>query len=218
MGETPRAMARKTPRPRKEHILDRATRLFAERGYEGVSVHEVAESVGIGKASLFHHFANKEALYEAVLDRLVTTFKEPLEQIYASGGTFAQRLDTLTATLTRAFGERPYAARLLLREAMNWGPLMRDRLGDRVLLVLDAGAAWLAAGQQQGVFVEGDARHLVLTALGMHVLPFALAHLVERYTGTAPFAEAFIEARGRELTQHARRLHLRRSTPRIRTR
>jgi TetR/AcrR family transcriptional regulator len=204
-------MAKRTSTPRREEILDRATRLFAERGYEGVSIHDVAERVGIGKASLFHHFENKDALYEAVLDRLVTDLKEPLEEIYASSGTFAERLDALTSTLTRAFGERPYAARLLLRETMDWGPVMRDKLGERILLVLEAGAAWVAAGQQEGVFVEGDARHLVLTALGMHVLPFALAKLVERYTGSAPFAEAFIAARSKELRRHARGLHLKHS-------
>jgi TetR/AcrR family transcriptional regulator len=204
-------MAKRTPKPRREVILDVGTRLFAERGYDGVSIHDVAARVGIGKASLFHHFENKDALYEAVLDRLVTDLKEPLEEIYASSGTFAERLDALTSTLTRAFGERPYAARLLLRETLDWGPVMRDKLGERILLVLEAGAAWVGAGQQQGVFAEGSARHLVLTALGMHVLPFALAHLVERYMGTAPFEAAFIEARGTELRRQARGLHLKRS-------
>src|SRR5215831_12665716 len=58
-------------KPRKEEILDAATRLFAERGYEGASMNDVAERVGMRKASLFYHFATKDALYEAVLDRLV---------------------------------------------------------------------------------------------------------------------------------------------------
>ncbi len=195
-------------KPRKEEILEVATRLFAERGYEGVSIQDVADAVGLGKASLFHHFANKDALYEAVFDRVVTSLGEPLEAIYAQSGTFADRLDALTATLVGALGARPHLARLLLRETMDWGPLMRGKLAARILFVLEAGAAWIRAGQEEGSFVEGDPRHLVLTALGMHVLPFALGQLIERYTGARAFGPEFVDARTRELIRHARALHL----------
>jgi len=201
-------MPTKTPKPRRDEILDAATRLFAERGYEGVSVHDVAERVGIGKASLFHHFATKDVLYEAVLDRMVVGLQEPLAAIYASSGSFAERLDVLTATLTRALGAQPYAARLLVRETMDWGPVMRSKLADRIVLVLEAGAAWVQAGQADGVFVEGDARHLILSVLGMHLLPFAIDRLVERYVGTSPFKAPYIAARADALQRQARRLHL----------
>ena len=58
-------------RKRRDQILDEATRLFAERGYDGTSMSDLAASVGLRKASLFHHFASKEELKSAVLDRLV---------------------------------------------------------------------------------------------------------------------------------------------------
>ena len=44
------------PPRRKEVILEAATRLFAERGYEGASMADLAELVGLRKASLFHHY------------------------------------------------------------------------------------------------------------------------------------------------------------------
>lgn len=201
-----------TPAPgaRKAEILDVATALFAERGYEGASMNDVAERVGIRKASLFYHFATKDALYEAVLDRLVASLQAPLEAIYAGSGTFAERLDELTRTLVEALGTHPYAARLLLRETMDWGPVMRGKLVERILLVLEAAGAWVEAGQQEGVFVPGDPRHMVLTALGMHFLPFAVGQLVERYTGKTPFEPEFIEARRLELQRQSRNLHLKR--------
>lgn len=198
------------PKARKEEILEVATRLFAERGYEGASMNDVAEQVGMRKASLFYHFATKDALYEAVVDRLIASLHEPLEAIYASSGTFPQRLDALTGTLVDALGARPYAARLLLRETMDWGPVMRGKLAERLLLVLEAGAAWVRAGQAEGTFEEGDPRHVVLTAIGMHVIPFAIGQLVERFTGQAPFDPAFIQHRREELRRQARNLHLKR--------
>jgi TetR/AcrR family transcriptional regulator len=198
------------PRARKDEILDEATRLFAERGYEGASMNDVAERVGMRKASLFYHFATKDALYEAVVDRVIASLQEPLEAIYASSGTFPERLDALTRTLVEALGARPYAARLLLRETMDWGPVMRGKLAERILLVLEAGAAWVRAGQMEGTFGAGDPRHIVLTAIGMHILPFAMGQLVERYTGHSPFDPEFVAHRRDEMTRQARHLHLKR--------
>ena len=199
------------PKARKEEILDVATRLFAERGYEGTSMNDVAERVGMRKASLFYHFATKDALYEAVLDRLVARLQEALETIYASSGTYAERLDAVTDTVVKVLGTHPYAARLLLREAMDWGPVIRGKLLDRIQLVLEAGAAWVRAGQEQGAFNEGDPKHFVLSALGMHFLPFALGQLVERYTGTDAFDPGFVESRRVALRSQARDMHLKKT-------
>ena len=60
--------SRKRKRLRKEEIVAEATRLFAERGYEGASMGDLAERVGLRKASLFHHFPSKDVLYATVLD------------------------------------------------------------------------------------------------------------------------------------------------------
>ena len=196
-------------KPRKEEILDVATRLFAERGYEGTSMNDVAERVGMRKASLFYHFATKDALYEAVLDRLVASLQAALEAVYVSSGTFEDRLDAVNETLVTVLASHPYAARLLLREAMDWGPVIRGKLLDRILLVLEAGSAWLRAGQEQGAFVEGDPKQLVLSSMGLHFLPFALGQLVERYMGTDVFDPAFVAARMKALKSQARDMHLR---------
>src|SRR5258706_1805615 len=107
------------PRARKEEILDVATRLFAERGYDGASMNDVAERVGMRKASLFYHFATKDALYEAVLNRLIERLATPLAAVYASEGSFVERLDTATDALASAISHSPFTARLLVREAMD---------------------------------------------------------------------------------------------------
>jgi AcrR family transcriptional regulator len=201
--------AEATVKPRKEEILDVATRLFAERGYEGTSMNDVAERVGMRKASLFYHFATKDSLYEAVLDRLVATMQEKLEAIYASSGSFSERLDEVTDTLVAALGADPYASRLLLREAMDWGPVIRGKLLERITTVLEAGAAWIRAGQEAGVFVDGDAKQMVLSALSMHFLPFSVGQLVQHYTGTDAFDPGFVDARRKAVRKQARDMHLR---------
>jgi AcrR family transcriptional regulator len=191
-------------RPRKEEIVDVATPLFAERGYEGTSMNDVAERVGMRKASLFYHFATKDALYEAVLDRIVTQVGASLTAVYAGQGSLVERLEAAADATSRAFSERPFVARLLLREAMDWGPVIRGKLLGTVMTVLEGGAQFIALGQREGVFVAGDPKQLVLTALGAHILPFAVVQLVERYAGTDPFAPEFVEARRAALRTQVR--------------
>lgn len=52
---------------RQGQLLDIARRLFANKGYAGTSLRDIASEAGITKAALYHHFPNKEALYERVV-------------------------------------------------------------------------------------------------------------------------------------------------------
>src|SRR5207247_2564876 len=76
------ARTREAPSTR-DLILDAAERRFAERGFAGVSVREIAAEAGLkNQASLYHHFRDKRALYEAVLARGIT----PIIALVAEGG------------------------------------------------------------------------------------------------------------------------------------
>jgi AcrR family transcriptional regulator len=54
----------------REHIVDVATDLFATAGFDGTSIDTVMRTAGVSKGALYHHFPGKEALFEAVLDRV----------------------------------------------------------------------------------------------------------------------------------------------------
>jgi TetR/AcrR family transcriptional regulator len=184
------------PKPRKEEILDVATRQFAERGYDGTSMSDVAEAVGVRKASLFYHFETKDALYEAVIDRLIATIATPLGAAYDAEGTWEDRLVNAADTVTAMLASHPYAARLLLREAMDWGPVVRAKLSGHAVAVLEMSAAFIRAGQEAGVFAKAaDARQLMVSLIGVHFIPFALGQLVEQFTGKQPFDPQFVEER-----------------------
>jgi AcrR family transcriptional regulator len=182
-------------KPRKEEILDVATRLFAEKGYEGTSMNDVAARVGMRKASLFYHFATKDLLYEAVIDRLIESLGRALRAAYESAGTFAERAEAAADTTTMTLGAHPYAARLLMREAMDCSALLGGKVLDNAMNVLEASAAFVRAGQEAGEFVEGDPKQIVMSSIGVQFLPFALTGLVERYAGVAPFDAGFVADR-----------------------
>ncbi|MDX2647395.1 TetR/AcrR family transcriptional regulator [Streptomyces sp. PA03-1a] len=69
---TPSRRARRvrmTGKERREQLLDVGRTLFAERGFEGTSVEEIAHKAGVSKPVVYEHFGGKEGLYAVVVDR-----------------------------------------------------------------------------------------------------------------------------------------------------
>ena len=189
-------ISRKRKRPRKEEIIVEATRLFAERGYEGASMGDLAERVGLRKASLFHHFPSKDALYATVLAQLMAEVKNAIIGAATAPGSFAERLDALTDALTATLGAQPHAARLLVREAMDSGPVMKAGLGDTIHELLTAALAFAEEGQRGGVFdAKMQPMHVIVSLIGVHFMPFVIGDIVERFTGASRFEASFVEAR-----------------------
>ena len=74
---------------------------------------EVAAEVGLGKSSLFHHFASKDALYFEVLGRVLERIEQGLETVLARGGSAVERLARLSDAMVDVLAEHPTAAPLL---------------------------------------------------------------------------------------------------------
>lgn len=104
-----------------QRILDAAEDLFAEKGYSATSLGDVADRVGIRSPSLYNHFKNKEALYQAVLDRLLEDFSAPLSEL-DSGPVTQERVMNWLDTIVRQHHSNPNLARLLQHAALSGGP------------------------------------------------------------------------------------------------
>ena len=104
-----------------ERILDAAEDIFAEKGYSATSLGDVADRVGIRSPSLYNHFRNKEALYQAVLDRLLNGFSEPIRAMEEAQLTQDALLHWLE-TVVRQHHANPNLAKLLQHAALSGGP------------------------------------------------------------------------------------------------
>jgi AcrR family transcriptional regulator len=103
---------------RRRAILDAATELFAERGYGGVSVQEIADAADTHKTTVLYHFASKEALHEAVLDEALGQLAEVMREFLA-GDFRRERVAYLLDQNHAFFAEHRSLARLLQRELLE---------------------------------------------------------------------------------------------------
>jgi TetR/AcrR family transcriptional regulator len=109
-------------------ILEAAERLFAERGFEGTRLEDVAAAVGIRRASIVYHFRDKPELYDAVLGEVLGALREQLAAALLGEGTFAARVERAVSAWIDAVAARPALARLLLREVADGTPARHSRL------------------------------------------------------------------------------------------
>jgi AcrR family transcriptional regulator len=80
------------PKDRADRIVDEAARLFSERGYEGVSIEDIGEAVGITGPAVYRHFESKEALLGAVTKRLVEQFNDSYAGAIADGADAEEQI------------------------------------------------------------------------------------------------------------------------------
>ena len=195
--ERPRSKGEQTA----ERILDVAEELFAERGYAGATLREVAGRVGLRIPSLYNHFPGKEALYVAVLERgvgpllaVLSEFLDAHTDAYRDSGRVVERVMDLLA-------RRPNLPRLVQRETLAGSerltPLLRDFLtpafarAHEMVEATPAAARW---GPDQTPL-------LVLAMYQIVVGYFAIAPLYRELAGEDLLGEAALSRQKRFLAE-----------------
>ena len=141
----------KVLRDREDAIVASVNRLLATKGFDLMTVDEVAADVGIAKASLYKHFASKEALAAAAMVRVLEIALQQVAALQADTSLDAfDRLKAVTrwALQTQLAGEMPSlpAQNSTLRNA-----LMADRgYVDRLIELSDRLGEWISAAQASG--------------------------------------------------------------------
>ena len=123
---------RMTGKERREQLLDVGRALFAERGYDGTAVEEIAARAGVSKPVVYEHFGGKEGLYAVVVDRevqrLLDTFTNAL-----TGDNSKLLLEQATLALLTYIEDEPNGFRILVRES----PVGLERSGGFATIMSD---------------------------------------------------------------------------------
>lgn len=129
---------------RREQILEAALDVFTRRGYGDAAMDEIATESATSKGGLYFHFASKQALFGALLDRAADLLMSRLEAAVAAETDPLRRADAAIARALHVFGSHRGLARLFLIDAhtREFAPRLlaiRARFADRIARDLDEG-------------------------------------------------------------------------------
>ena len=125
-------MSTRLPGPeRRLLILKESQRLFAEKGFHGVSIDEIARAVHVSPAILYRHFDSKQALYDAVLAELSSQRESYVEAVINSGANFEEVLVSMTEVFIRSIDENPNLLRIEMQSLLNGNPATSEFFENR---------------------------------------------------------------------------------------
>jgi TetR/AcrR family transcriptional regulator len=177
----------------RQRVLDAAEAVFAERGFGGATTREIAERAGIAKRMLFYYFASKEAVYRAVLERVVGGMVGIHEQFRSDPGPIG--LAEAMEGITHFAAANLSAVRVLTREMMDGGPYMAELAEQYLGPLFAAGAAEVERNMDAGIFRPGDPMHVLINVAGLTLYYFQMLPLLERIWKRDPLAPATLTER-----------------------
>jgi TetR/AcrR family transcriptional regulator len=183
-----------------------ATRLFALRGYEGVSLQSIADAVGVAKQTLLYHYPSKESLRRAVLNNVFEHWRRTLPAILQAVTSGKRRFSALTDELVRFFSSDRDRARLLARELLDNPEDMQRLMGENLRPWLLLLAEYIREGQKVGsIRADVDPESYVLHVILLVVANVANLSTLSMSLDTSGAASDAIERRHlKELARLAR--------------
>jgi AcrR family transcriptional regulator len=211
MPVTPSVLA-PPARPRRkgentaERILDSAEALFSERGYEGTTLRDVADAVGLRIPSLYNHFDSKDSLYAAVLERSAGPVLEVLSEFMREGGAAYHDARIVVSNVMDLLARDPQLPRLVLHETLSGGQRLTPVLREWIAPIFSKAGEMVHDGPASRSWDSEQIPHLVLGMYHMVVGYFAIAPLYTALNGEDLMSREAIERQKRFLVEVVERL------------
>lgn len=185
-------------REKRQVILDAALQAFSENGFRGATLDQIAMLAGLSKPNMLYYFKGKEVIYRTLLNRLLETWLEPLQEIDADGNPQEQIMQYICAKLE--FSRKyPRESRLFANEILNGAPRLGDELTGPLKTLVDAKVGILQTWMDDGRLAKVDPYHLLFSiwSTTQHYADFSVqirAVLGDKDTDPIKTASEFLES------------------------
>jgi len=176
-----------------DRILEAAGALFAESGYDGVSIADIAGAADISTGLVYYHFKDKATLYESVVHQGLQLLEETAAQALGGEGTPTERIGTFVLQYMELLEGHPALMRLLIRSVTDLSGPAPGHVLKRSAVTIERLQSVIEDGIAANEFKQTDAR-MAATALFALVNTLITARVLDTPLG---------ETGGASIQQHA---------------
>ena len=154
-------------------ILDAALDVFSTNGFRGSTVDQIAATAGLSKPNLLYYFPSKEAMHNALLERLLDTWLDPLRDLNPNGNPLDELLTYVHRKLDLS-RDHPRESRLFANEIIQGAPRIYNVLSVDLKALVDVKANLIQSWMDAGKIARVHPHHLIFSiwSLTQHYADF----------------------------------------------
>jgi TetR/AcrR family transcriptional regulator len=152
------------------HILDAATEVFADAGFAGARMDEIAKRAGVNKAMIYYRIGDKKALYIKVLHEVFGTTAERIARHISEEHPPEEKLKSYIKNLADTIESHPSMPYIMMREMASKGHQLNEVIAGDLVSILAIIRNILDDGMRKGAFVRTDPLILHIMIIGVMIL------------------------------------------------
>ncbi len=170
-------------------IIEAATAVFAEVGYSGARVDEIAKRAGVNKATIYYHIGDKEALYAQVLHDATGDAADRIEKNVEAAAGPSEKLKSYFEAIAATVDDHPSLAPLMMREVASGGVNLPVVIAQDLMRIYAILVQILEEGARRGAFIPANTLVAHLMFLGPLIFH---KNLESTWKNNTAFAELFV--------------------------
>ncbi len=151
-------------------ILNTAATVFAESGFAGARMDEIADRAGVNKATIYYHIGDKETLYTRVLHDHFASAGDRFNQILQEAESPEKKLSLYIRHIAQVMDENPHKAVMMLREIAAGGKHFSDVVARDLAVIISKLMEILTEGEKKGRFIPVNPFSVHLMVIGAFAL------------------------------------------------
>lgn len=179
----------------RNRILDAAEAEFAQVGFDGASIRNIASRAGVLHTLATYHFDSKEGLWHATVSRLLAHYEEVHTRLLQEAGPLndVEKLRMMQVHFIRFCARYPALHRIMSHVASAPSEQLDWLVGTKLRALLEQRSELVRKVQAQGRYVAGDPLHLEYIFIGAVTRVFMLDSEVEQIMGVQPTDPGFVD-------------------------